>query len=182
MTLWYRALFLFSSFGPLYFLLCAGLAVQHDWTKEGWKGGDVIATLCVGILFLLSFVIFLFLRSGFKSNSISRYSVDEISSLDEAILTYLIAYLPPLMIDDLSSIAKVVPLAIFYLIMTTVMLLSDTMYVNPYFLLFGYRVYRVKLPSNRMVIVVSRKRELLPGELLHLYEVQPSRLFYADEK
>lgn len=180
MSAWYRILFLFSSFGPLYMLLCLELTIQHDWQKTGFRGGGVIGMSVAGAAFLLSFFVFTWLRSGFRANSPSRYKVDPLTSLDENVLTYMLSYFPPLMIDDFSSTAKVVPAIMFYVVMTAIMFCADTMYVNPYFLLFGYRIYRVKLPSARSVILVTRKTEVRPDELLNLYEIQPSRLFYAD--
>ena len=180
MSVWYRALFLFSSFGPLYLLVCVGLGVQHDWEKAGPKSGVIIAIAVTVGVFLLSVIVFERLRSEFRANSPARYPVEPIISLDENVLTYLITYLPPLMIDDFSSIPKVAPAIIFYAVMFLIMMRTDTMYVNPYFLLFGYRIYRVRLPSKRSVIIVTKKAEVMPDELLNLYEIQPSRLFYAD--
>lgn len=179
MSFWYRVLFLFSSFGPLYLLVCGQLAVQHNWEKFTLKGDTVAMGITAGA-FVASFLVFLWLRSGFRSSSPSRYQVQSIESLDGNVLNYLIAYFPPFMIENFTSMAKVVPAIIFYVVMVLIMLRSDTLHVNPYFLLFGYRLYRVRLPSNRPVIIVTKKTEVMQGAQLNLYEVEPSRFFYAD--
>jgi hypothetical protein len=180
MSLWYRTLFLFSSFGPLYLLLCGQLAVQYDWGKGDWKGGIVIAIGATGGAFALSFLVFMRLRAGFQSNSPSRQVVEPLESLDNNVLNYLIAYFPPFMIDNFMSLTKVVPVIIFYIVMIVIMIRSETLHVNPYFLLFGYRLHKARLPSKRSVILVTKKSEIMPEELLNLYEIQPSRVFYAD--
>ncbi|WP_143273435.1 hypothetical protein [Azospirillum palustre] len=179
MTTWYRARFLFCSFGPLYLLLCIGLAVQHEWMKQGLKGNDVIVMLIAGIFFILSFFVFLNLRNGFSAASPSRYSVKPLESLDGSVLSYMLSYIPPLMIDDLSSVAKVAPAIVFYAVLILIMIRTDTMYVNPYFLLFKYRIFRVELPNSRSITVITQKQEIFPEETVTLHEIQPSKLYFS---
>jgi len=179
MTVWYRARFLFCSFGPLYLLLCIGFAVQHHWAQSGFWHADTIAMTVSAAALVLSLVTFLQLRAKFEVGSPSRFAVEPIESLDDAVLSYMLSYLPPLLIDDLASAAKVVPAVVFYLVLGFILLRTDTMYVNPYFLLLGYRIFRVTLPSKRTVIVISKSTEIVPGETLTLHEIQPSRLFFA---
>ena len=170
MSGWFRALFLFSSFGPLYGVLCLGLIIQKLY----------IPASVAGVATLAAIYVFLFLRSGFKSNQPFKDRADVLAQLDENILNYLIAYLPPLLIDDLGSGAKVAPALAFYAVVVTLMASSNTLYVNPFFLLLGYRIYRVRRTSGRTVIVITKKLEIVGNEELNLYEVQRSRLYFAD--
>lgn len=170
MTSWFRALFLFSSFGPLYAVLALGLYVQNHC---------VGASVAVAA-FVLSFLVFLKLRSGFKKNSVFHAKVQTESMLDENILTYMITYIPPFLIDDFSKPEKFIPALGFYVVMVALMLRTETIYVNPYFLWFGYRIYRVTLESGRPAIIVTRRDEVVSGDLLNLYEVHASRLYFAD--
>jgi len=170
MSGWFRALFLLSSFGPLYALLAVGLWFQ------GAHGPAVVAATA----FVSSFLLFLKLRSGFKRQSVVRNKVELIESLDENILTYLISYLPPVLIDDYSDPKKTGPLIVFYVVAVVLMLRTNTIYVNPYFLVFGYRIYRVTLTSGRPAIVVCNRPELVTGDELNLYEIESSRLYFAE--
>jgi len=169
MSAWYRTLFLFSSFGPLYLVLAFSLYVQHHVVAAGVGAGIVVA----------SFLVFLKLRSGFKRGSVFRSEVDPDEVLDENILNYLIAYLPPLFVDDLGSPTKIVPVGVFYAVTALLLFMSETIYVNPYFLMFRYRVYRMKLQSGRKVVVVTTRRDVVSGEMLNLHEVQPSRMYFG---
>lgn len=180
MTPWFRLLFVFSSFGPLYFLLVAGL-IAHEKTdnKIPPVGGQYLfyaALLCCA----LSFVAFFIIVKSFKTSSFSFFKFNKAQPLDENVLSYMLSYLPPLMIDDLSSIKKVIPAIVFYVIIITILLRIDSLYVNPYFLIFGYRIYRVELPSGQEVVMVTKEKGLSTGELLRFYEVAPGKLFFAE--
>jgi hypothetical protein len=129
--------------------------------------------------FVLSLLVFRGLRNNFSAASPSRYAVSPLECLDENVLGYMLSYIPPLMIDDLGSIAKVAPAIVFYVVLILIMIRTDTMYVNPYFLLFKYRIFRVELPSLRSVVVITNKTDILPGETLSLHEIQPSKLYFA---
>lgn len=170
MSGWFRALFLVSSFGPLYGVVAAELYVQRA-KVDGWW----FFALC----FAASVLIFLWLQRDFRSKSPVHTRAKVIAALDEGILAYIIAYLPPLFIDDFSKPEKILPVALFYVVLATLMIRADTIYVNPFFLWFGYRVYRMELESGRSVIVITRKQEVVGEERLNLYEIEPSRFYYA---
>jgi hypothetical protein len=170
MSGWFRTLFLFSSFGPLYAVLAVCLHVQkhHFAAQLTW------------IVAAASLLVFLKLKSDFKQKSVFYNQVAPIGSLDENILSYMIAYLPPLLVDDFSRAEKVVPVAAFYAVVGVLMMLVDTLYLNPFFLMFGLRIYRVQLESGRTVVLVTRLREIAANQRLSLYEIQESRFYYAE--
>lgn len=170
MSGWFRALFLVSSFGPLYGVVAAGLFVQRA-KVDGWW---FFALWCAA-----SVLIFLWLQRDFKSKSPVHMKAKVTSALDESILTYIVAYLPPLLVDDFSKLENTIPALLFYVILVTLMARAETIYVNPFFLWFGYRVYRMELETGRSVIVITRKQEVIGGERLNLYEIQASRFYYA---
>lgn len=171
MTAWYRCLFLFSSFGPLYLVVSVSLFIQTGFST---------AASFAAAAFVLSIVVFLKLKQGFDSSSPSQQRVDSVQNLDESIISYMLSYMPPLMIDDYSSLSKVAPALIFYVVLILIIFRTDSIYVNPFFLLFKYRIYKATLPSGRSVILISKKNQILRQELLALYEIQPARLFYAE--
>ena len=179
MTIWYRSWFLFCSFGPLYLLLGVGLAVQADWSVGGLWHYDRIAIVLSGLCFILSISVFLILRAGFTAGSPHRSNIYDLETLDDSILGYMLSYFPPLMIDDLRSASKLMPAVVFYVVLVLILAKTDKMYVNPYFLIFGYRIFRVRLSSGRAVVLITPKSELRVGEVTTLFEIQPSTLFYA---
>lgn len=177
MTIWYRILFLFSSFGPLYLLLGVSLAVQHNWEKG--LGYDLIVLAIVACAFLLSIYVFLRLQRGFSTASPSYRQIKPTGALDENVLSYMLAYIPPLIIDDLTSVAKVAPAGVYYFVLFLVMAKTDTIYVNPYFLFFNYRIFRAELPSKRSVVVITKRPEIRPGATATLHELQPGKMYFV---
>lgn len=170
MSGWFRALFLFSSFGPLYAVLGLGLTIQN-LAKPA---------LIAWIASALSVFVFLYLRSGFRSGPVFHSKLEIDAQIDENILSYLIAYLPPIFIDNFKLPEKYVPAGAFYAILFVLMIRIDTLYVNPFFIMCGYKIYRVKLESGRSAVVVTRKREISKDEVLNLHELDSSRLYFAE--
>jgi hypothetical protein len=166
----FRALFLFSSFGPLYAVLGLGLTIQKLPKAAFW------AWLACAI----SIAVFFWLCRGFKSGPVVHLKVEVQGQLDESILSYLIAYLPPILIDNFKLPEKFVPAVAFYIVLITLMTRIDTLYVNPFFIVCGYKIFRVKLESGRSVILITRKREIASGEVLNLHELDSSRLYFGD--
>lgn len=170
MSGWFRALFLFSSFGPLYAVLGLGLTIQklNEPARIAW------------LAFAASVFVFLYLRSGFRSKPVFHSKMEVVGQLDENILSYLIAYLPPIFIDNFKTPEKYAPASAFYFLLIILMARIDTIYVNPFFIMCGYKIYRVKLESGRLAIVVTRKREIGKDEVLNLHELDSSRLYFAE--
>ena len=170
MSGWFRLLFLFNSFGPLYAVLSVSLWIQGIKQPAAWW---LVATVAALIVF-----------GGVVSRLTARQAqfetVEIEAALDENVLSYIVAYLPPLLVDDYSKPEKAVPAVLFYVVVILLMLSSSTLYVNPFFLLFGFRIFRVKLlRSQRRVVIITRLREIDPQERLALHEIETSHLFYA---
>ncbi|MBR9972056.1 hypothetical protein KEC16_10040 [Magnetospirillum sp. J10] len=170
MTPWFRTLFLFSSFGPLYVLFAASLYVQG---VRLWWGG-VIA-------FAMAVIVFLWLKSRFKRKSVIRKAITVESNLDEGVFSYLVSYFPPFMTDSFSDPAKAIPIVIFYATMVFLLFRSSTIYINPFFIASGYRLYRGRLEgSNRSIVLITNRQDIIDGDMLSLYEVHPSRLYFGE--
>lgn len=170
MSGWFRAIFLFTSFAPLYLLFAASLYVQGSsrWTTA-------LAA------FLVACAAFAWLRTRFTRKAVFRATVTFESSLDESVFSYLLSYIPPIMIDDFSDPAKLVPMMGFYAVAVTLLFRSSVIYINPFFLAFGYRIFFARLhESGRTVVLITRQATPLQQETLRLYEVQTSRLYYAE--
>ncbi|UKE57709.1 hypothetical protein [Xanthomonas translucens] len=179
MTAWFKSKFLFSSFGPLYFFLAIGLTVQHNWQSK-WNWGFTNSAMVAGWgCLVLSFLIFLQLRTSFEVGSIIRSAISAPERLDESVLSYMLSYLPPLMIDDFGNNAKVIPAAGFYSVLITLMAATNTIYINPYFLIFRIRIFRISLPDGKRVVLISKRNTLKDGESIPLYAINPESLYYS---
>jgi hypothetical protein len=169
MSGWFRAIFLYTSFAPLYLLLAASLYVQ---SLPHWPFALIAFVAACGA--------FKWLTTRLTRKSVYHAKVTFESSLDESVFAYLLSYIPPLMIDNFSDPKKLVPVIGFYFVAAFLLFRSNVIYINPFFLAFGYRIYIGRLhESGRTVVIVTRRSVTPNGEAIGLYEVQTSRLYYA---
>jgi hypothetical protein len=169
-TSFFRLQFLFSSFGPLFALVAIVFAVQgYLWLA----GVAVLLALCAGLTFLA-------LATGLKRKSPFHEVVQVDGALDQHILSHLIAYLPPVLVDGIGSPQKLIPVLAFYGLLLVIMLRADAIYVNPFFLWFGYRIFQVRLPNGRQIVIVTKRASTISGDRLTLYEIDATRLYFAE--
>ncbi|MDI9069952.1 hypothetical protein [Xanthomonas oryzae] len=83
------------------------------------------------------------------------------------------------MIDDFGNNAKVIPVAGFYIVLITLMAATNTIYINPYFLIFRIRIFRILLPDGKRVVLISKRNTLKDGESIPLYAINPESLYYS---
>jgi hypothetical protein len=141
MSNWFRFLFLFSSFGPLYLIFFVKLELN--------AGVGRMAPIIAGLACLLSGVAFYFLRRRLHSDNGTIFEVTDVKSKDSEIFSYITTYIPPLISRDMSDPAVYIPLAILYMIIFMAYMRLDSPYLNPYFILLGYRIYEARLPNSR---------------------------------
>ncbi len=107
------------------------------------------------ILTALSFLIALSL----PKDSLQNGSVKEIELANNNFLpTYLGYFFVSLGVEDVSTL--VVVFAIIYVFT----FLSQTLYFNPIFLLFGYHFYFIKTSGNVKIFLITRKKLKIPGQ------------------
>lgn len=170
MTSWFRAVFLFSSFGPLYLLLCVGLVAQKSFL---WP--------YAATLFAASLLAFLYLKNQMKRKSVFTKKISIDAPLDDSILSYLISFIPPLLVDDFSDQKKIWAILVFYMTTAALMYRSDSLYINFYFLLFGYRIFRAEIEdTGRSVVIITKRRDFIKGDVASLYEIHNGQLYYAE--
>lgn len=170
MTSWFRLHFLFSSFGPLYALIAIVFLVQ----------GNLISAVIAALLAACALLTFLALAAGLKKKSSFGSVIQLDGPLDQHILSHLISYLPPVLVSNFAAWEQLAPALGFYLIVFGIMMKADTIYVNPFFLWFGYRIYQVRLDTGRQVTVVTKRKSTVSGDRLTLFEVDATRLYFAE--
>ncbi len=107
------------------------------------------------ILTALSFLIAMRL----PKDRLQSTSVKEIELANNNFLpTYLGYFFVSLGVDDVST------LIVVFLIIYIFTFLSQTLYFNPIFLLFGYHFYFLKTSGNIKVFLITRKQLKTPGE------------------
>lgn len=107
------------------------------------------------VLTALSFVI----AKKLPRDRLQSSSVKEIELANNNFLpTYLGYFFVSLGVNDVST------LVVVFMIIYVFTFLSQTLYFNPIFLLFGYHFYFIKTSGNVKIFLISRKQLKTPGE------------------
>ena len=172
MSGFFRLLFLFSSFGPLYAIFAVKLHFNAG-ISEVWQ--------YVFALFAASSVgVFASIAASLRSRVGTIFEVVDVKAKDSEIFSYLTTYIPPLIVRDMSKPEVYIPLMILYFVIGLAYFRLDSPYLNPYFILFGYRVYEARMKVSRaLVTIISRGRRIAGTDDLSLVEVGNGDLYYC---
>lgn len=107
------------------------------------------------VLTVLSFLVAMKLpKDSLQSNSIKEIELANNNFLP----TYLGYFFVSLGINDIPT------LVVVFLIIYVFTFLSQTLYFNPIFLLFGYHFYFIKTSANVKIFLITKKKLKTPGE------------------
>lgn len=172
MTTFFKFLFLFSSFGPLYLVF----AIKAHY-GSGLPDALGVSFACA---FVASFAVFIFAGKKMRGGVGRLYRVVDVKIKDAEIFPYIMSYIPPLIFRDLSKPDIYLPLIVLYGIIALLYIRLDAPYLNPYFLLFGYRIYEAKLePSRNVVTIIAYRRPISGSEQLELTELSVG-VYYSE--
>jgi hypothetical protein len=153
-----KFLLFFSSWFPAYAMV--GL-ISLDGHKRMPYLAFGITVVSIAVYFFMERIIF---ARGPRSLKIL-----EISRKDENILMYVIAYLPPFFSVDYAKIGHLLALCLFYVIFSITYVMLDLYYLNPMFVLRGYRTYAIKADGSETEYTALIKRDHVPkvGDTVH---------------
>jgi hypothetical protein len=116
-----------------------------------WLVFILIPILCTAISFLIV--------KRLSTDSLSAQSITEIELANNSFLpTYLGYFFVSLGVNDTPT------LIVVFLIIYIFTFLSQTLYFNPLFLLFGYHFYFLKTTNNIKVFMITKKQLKRPGD------------------
>lgn len=168
----FRLLFFGSSFGPLYLIFAI---------KLFFNAGVAVYVPCAFLLlFVFSILAFFFISKRLDSGNGTPFKVSDVKPKDSEIFSYVTTYIPPLIARDMSDPGVYLPLIVLYAVICVAYLRLDSPYLNPYFIISGFRVYEARIAKSRnMVTIISYRRPLAGTDELILHEVGTSDLFYC---
>lgn len=152
---------LFLAFNSTYLIVVVYLIKEHYYL--GWLEGLnciyvswILFILLPIVLTALSF----FVAKSLPIDSINKESVIEIELANNNFLpTYLGYFFVSLGVDDNPT------LIVVFLMIYVFTFLSQTLYFNPIFLLFGYHFYFIKTSKNVKIFLITKKHLKNPGEV-----------------
>ncbi|MDR3438923.1 hypothetical protein [Telmatospirillum sp.] len=122
--------------------------------------------------FFVSVIVFVGTARKMRQGVKRTYKVVDVKTKDAEIFPYIMAYIPPLIFRDISKPDIYLPLAVLYGMICLLYMRLDAPYLNPYFLLFGYRIFEAKLePSRNVVTIIAHHRPISGLEELEMSEL-----------
>ena len=125
------------------------------WLKLNWLA---VTAFCLALLALLSVCIINKRWIGFSNLT---HEIESIKEENYLYLTFLTAYIIPLIGLDLTQVRYVIVLAVLIIVIGYIFIKMDLYCGNPTLALMGYRLYRAKIKSPNVtgdVILITRDR------------------------
>jgi len=163
----YRFAFLFSSFGPLFFIM----AVKTILTRPISNTGLIVFLVLFG--FSLAGVVFVV--HGLKRTTPQTHTLTDLKPRDTDIFPYLMTYIPSLIFKNVYDPDIGIPLVILYALIFLLYFKLDSPFLNPFLAALGYRIFEARMEKSKSpVILISKGRILTGTESLSLFEVAAS--------
>ena len=158
-----------SSYIPLYLIL----AYKHLNTQAALPsivpviGGieiPILTTLwlLLSIFSLLALVLVFHVR---KSKEAEPRHIKEATNRNDAVTNYLLVYIFPFVVLDLSQIENWVSFIVFFFVIGVIQVRSNYLYVNPVLGVAGYNIYDVKTEDKKMTLLINERIDDCPRHI-----------------
>lgn len=145
-----KALFVFTALAPILF----GLIVNDLYAGKGladiWPWIACLVSLVVIWVCVLYFAYFHLGRT--------TLSIKKVGTADKEILSFLLAYLLPILAKDYTDLRQNTPTAIYiFLILFFAVYHSNSFHFNPLLALAGFHFYEIETEDDMPYMLISRK-------------------------
>lgn len=156
MSLLYR---FFLAFNSTYLIVVVYLIKEKYYLEILEKLNCIYISWVLFVLFPIVLTVFSFLvAKKLPKDSLNAASVMEIELANNNFLpTYLGYFFVSLGVNDLPTLVMV------FLMIYVFTFLSQTLYFNPIFLLFGYHFYFIKTSRNVKIFLITKRKLKTPG-------------------
>lgn len=157
MTQFYKWLLFISSYAPLYLLV----ALNNYKFEESflWNFHDVAETsykqwfwIVLITLFIISIVTVLILQSVSLNET---RQIDNLVSINENILSYIITYVVPLTVINIDNINSLLVNLVLFIIIGIIYVNNDLIYLNILIIFIGFHVYKDSM-DNKIITNLSK--------------------------
>lgn len=112
----------------------------------------------VSILFIVFFLLMIYysnyLINSVKTTSQKHFKIEQVDEKTDIILSYLIPY--SISLISLGTLEEVISTIFIFIFIFLIYTHSEIIYINPIFMLFGYKFYHVYTKKN-YVLMLSKK-------------------------
>lgn len=107
------------------------------------------------------------------TNSTDLY-ITSVQKMDSIYIEYLFTYVIPFISFDYSSLVDMISLFIFLVTAGIIYINSDLLYVNIFFSIRGYHLFKIINEDQNEYIVLSKKKQLYVNKIMKVKDVSAS--------
>lgn len=155
-----KALLFLSSYIPLWLILILFHSADRNWIF--WGASVALGAGIVGLAILLSWV---------SAIATTQVTVEDASRQDGDSVAYIVTYILPFLSLMVTTTLEAAGVAVLFGTVLIVYVSSDMLYVNPILASAGLRAHAVHTTGGVEVVVLTRKRLISHGKLLHVAEL-----------
>jgi len=137
-----------------------------------------IGTFTLGILSLL--IVFFFIRWRKNKGGVSQAKITGVDKRDENVMSYIASYIIPFVTFPLETWEQFSALLVFIIVLATLYINSNMIYINPMFNLVGYHLYEINIESDTMPHYLIARQAIKPNQMLYFVEISTN--VYMEKK
>ncbi|WP_435358451.1 hypothetical protein [Haloarchaeobius sp. DFWS5] len=159
----------FSSYVPLYLILAykhssiqveipAVIPVVHHakvpLVSIFWLLLTIVSLVILGTVFKIR-----------KSKEPEPKKIQKARSRNDAITNYILVYIFPFVVLDLSQLANWVVFVSFFLVIGFIQIRSNHLFINPVLGIIGYNIYEVNTEDQQLTLLINQRIEDRPTDI-----------------
>jgi len=156
----------FSSYIPLYLILAYKhfeVQVSPPLAMPAIGGLEIpVLTITWLLLTILSIVALALVFHVRKSKEAEPRYIKEATNRNDAVTNYLLVYIFPFVVLDLSQIENWILFIVFFFVIGIIQVRSNYLYVNPILGVVGYNIYDVKTEDKNMTLLINKRIDDCP--------------------
>lgn len=156
-----RCILFLCSYFPLWLIFAVLLFEKHT--------AIAIVIVAIGLSSLI--ITWGYIRWAQGNLAPSGEKLCDFSRRDTEVMSYIASYLVPFVTFALDTWQQVTALVIFLLVLLTVYVHSNMIYINPMLNLFGYHLYEVEIEHSEHPYYYIARRRLIRGEKIQFVRV-----------
>lgn len=133
----------------------------------------VIITTIV-VIILSNLILFGIIKETKRTNNPMDLYVTSVQKLDNVYINYFLCYIIPFLSFNYSNIFDMASLLILLSITCAIYINSDLLYVNVFFSIRGYNIFKVINEEHDEYVVLSKKKQLYLREVIEVRDVSAS--------
>ena len=133
-----------------------------------------VIIVTVTIMILSIFILWVVINETKHSNNTKLMFITSVQKLDNVYINYFLCYIIPFLSFNYSSIFDMIALGFLLSLTGAVYINSDLLYVNVFFSIRGYNIFKVVNEDNIEYVVLSKEKQLYLHKTIEVKDVSAS--------